>query len=433
MSLTEPSMTTTNSPTVAQTQGAVNEVQDNVDALEARVDTAEGDVDDLETSQATQNANIDAIRYGTSTAAGVQAAITNDKENAVIPPIAAGETVFTDTVNVINGGGGMLIGYGSSDVACIQAYGNTLPRLASVARYNGNKSNPFFRMERADWKVCDIDILGKTQAELIGLSGVNTDIGIKVVRAQAPWDGIGTGKMKFYDVLMAGFNIAIEVGQNVDDENCDESSFYNFVSLYNTEMMRFRTKQAMGFKFYNLRVGITPTVFHYQAGGDLNVFGSFVGHQTSYLKFSNPPLGFGQNVAYYLVKGIKVDNQARNSKIVDMAAGSYYANIQIEAPHFSTTGPVWENEAFLLADHTHLTVSKARNLMANMFRWNCSSTATTITLEDCEVWTSVTDVMDLFDLTNSHGTVRVTVPNLKQYNTYNRLAGLNDVVLTGLA
>lgn len=377
--------------------------------------------------------DIDTLERGRITADALQSAITNDKANAQLVEAASGDIVFTSSLNIVNGGGGKLVGQGTSDAAMIQTYSNTLPRQATVLRYNGTKTDPFIYYDRADYKICDMNILGKTPAELLAQSGTNTAIGLKMVRASGSYSGIGSGKLRMYDVLMAGFDIALEIGQDVEDLNCDESSFYNFASYYNTEMMRVNTKQGMGYNFYNLRVGVTDTVFHYRAGGDLHVWGSFVGHPCSYLKFSNPPTGFGHNIAMYHINGIKVDNQARNTKIVDMAAGSYYANILIEGAHFSTTGPVWTNEAFLLADHTHLTVTKARNLMDGMFKWNCSSTATTVTLEDCEVWTSVTDVMDLFDLTNSHGTIKVVVEPLKQYNTYTRLAGLNDIVLTGLA
>ena len=120
-------------------------------------------------------------------------------------------------------------------------------------------------------------------------------------------------------------------------------------------------------------------------------------------------VGFGPNASGFYIDGLKVDNQARHAKIVDMAEYCpYYADIYCDRIHFPHE--TWDNPAFTISGKTTCQVTRTKNLHANMFAWNNSGSQGTpkFVIENCRFYSAV-DALDLFDLSVSSGDCHVKV------------------------
>lgn len=422
--------------TVTSIQNDLITLEGSLDDAETDIGTLQSDVSTLETDVSTLDGLVDTLRLGQTSFSALQDAITNDKTNAQPVEVKGGDLNCTSTLQIINGSGGKLVGQGGTDIA---EQSSDLLKANSTLIYTGTKSTgtPHIKYERADYKISDINLYGKSATDIRNDTGTNTDICLQMTRASGSYVGVGTGKLRMYDVTMAGYNVGIEIAQSLGDGNCDENSFYNLFAYKVDTLVKVNNGQGLSNAFYNLRGSVVDTYFDYYAGGKLHVFGAFVAHPSTFLKMRNDYVGFGHNNAVYTIRDLDYDSQALGSMVVDQEPGRpYYADILVDRVHFCMNGSdVWTNAAFNLGDTTILKVTHGVNVQADMFTWNTALNASVIIVDSCKTWTNVSTAADLFDLSNSTGNCRCIVRNCHRYNTYNLLDSgvLYDQVLTGTA
>jgi hypothetical protein len=82
-------------------------------------------------------------------------------------------------------------------------------------------------------------------------------------------------------------------------------------------------------------------------------------------------LGYGPNGSGFHIDGLKIDNAAANTVIVNMAEHNpYYTDIWCDRIHFPNEA--WTDPAFVISGKTTCQVTRAKNLRADMFAWNNS-------------------------------------------------------------
>jgi hypothetical protein len=222
--------------------------------------------------------------------------------------------------------------------------------------------------------------------------------------------GLGTGKLHVRKVVFDYFDTAVQAGTTLNEANCDTSAWYDVHFLRCNTGLKTINLQGMGHTFYNLRVGLTTTAFDFFAGGDLTCYRTFVGSQTTLLKFNNDtPTGFGPNAGQYHFYGLKLDAQAHTSKLVEMEVGNYYADIIFDGLHVGYG--VTTDYMFNISNWTTLQINHSKNIREGMFRWNTTSARSLIIVENSRLYGNVTDPAMLFDTANSTGSCRCIVRN----------------------
>lgn len=380
------------------------------------------------------------------TGAELQAALTADITTKRGVRLRGGRILVDQTINIVDGDGGRISGENASLTSSIQDIENTLVRLASVWQYDGDKDadQAAIEYDRASCLFERFALLGQDPADVaLGTEATRTPVGFRCTRPGVgdPYEGIGSGKATFRDFLIGGFDVGFDFGEALADLNCDESQFDNIVAIAMRTMHRINNLQGMGYKYKNLTVvGLIDNVFEILAGGKLHVKNAFFGNPTTVLNFKKDLTdSFSHNNATYTLEGLDFDAQALGTtRVVRMDAGQYYASIVCRDSTFGTnvSEPSLTYPLFHIGDQTHLTIENAHNLFPGSIAWTCSKTGphagtSTITIKNSQAWTSLTDVEQLFRLSEATGSVKIVADGLKRYHTYDRLASIDDEVRTG--
>lgn len=385
--------------------------------LETAVDTLESDVSTIESDVSTISGDLDDTRFGVGD--GLQAALTSDKENDVAINLAEGTYNDSTTLNIINGTGGGFVGRGKSDIV---TDANTLSRSHSTRMYTGSKTagTAHILQERSQFHVSRCNFFGKSPTDIQAVTGTNTPIGWKWVRASGDYAGIGTGNTTFFDTVFAGYDVAMDRGSTLLASNCDRNSYYNVTLYRNGTGFRSHNVQGLSDKWYNLEVGHTDTVFDYLAGGKLEVYGALINHPCTFLQLRNDTQdGFGTNASRWTFNGIDLDSQAVNTKLLDCEAGAYYyAHIVFDGIHFSrNSSDVWTNYCWNIGDNMHVTINNAHNLMAGMIKFTTTLGKSSVTINGgTTLEGSVASATDLIDGAST-GSLRLNVNNLMKNNS----------------
>jgi hypothetical protein len=411
-------------------------LEGDVSTVQTDLNTAESDISTLQTDLGTAETNIDAIRYGVTST--LQTATTNDKENEVSIELATGTYLDTTTVNVINGLGGGWRGKGAIDCTAESSASHT--RNHTIRQFDGTKTGttPHILYERGGFYMEHLTLLGKTPTQILNDTGTNTPIGIQVRRATGAYAGIGTGKLYFNNVFMGGYDIGINRADGLDgaaNANCDENSYYNM--LFARCGVGFQSNNAQGLsdKFYNLRVGNTPVMFNYLAGGKLHVTDTTMFQANTLLKLNNDtPGGYGPNGSRWTFRGVDLDSGARNAKLLDCEAGmGIYGHIIFDGVHLCRNGTeVWDNECWHMGEIGLLTIKDAFGLQAGMIKVTApiAGSKTTIIVENSVALNGyITTAPDLIH-EDSSGSFRLIVRNLLEVDSTSLLVDSYNQVLT---
>lgn len=347
-----------------------------------------------------------------STGAAIQAALDSDRENGRPLVLAGQEITYTTSLDVDGGSGGKLFGMGWSDTV---EESSDNARLASTLIYNGTKaSNEYaIRHKRSEFGYWNMNIQGKSTADVIAGTGTRTPRGIYIVRDAA----VGTGKIDMRCVRGSGFDVFIDSGDSLAAANCDESSYYDVYSYKNGTFYRSNNIQGLSQKFYNLRISHTDTVFDYIAGGKMAVTDCLItGAPTTLLQLRNDEsTGFGPNGSRWVFRGVDLDSNSRNSKLLEIETGiSYYAHVVYEGVHFARNGTdVWDNYAWHIGDSMHVTINDAHNLMAGMIKYTTTEAKSSVTINcGTSLAGEIATVEDLFDPASTGPSPMVIINNL---------------------
>jgi len=347
-----------------------------------------------------------------STGAAIQAALDSDRENGRPLVLAGQEITYTTSLDVDGGSGGKLFDMGWSDTV---EESSDNARLASTLIYNGTKaSNEYaIRHKRSEFGYWNMNIQGKSTADIIAGTGTRTPRGIYIVRDAA----VGTGKIDMRCVRGSGFDVFIDSGDSLAAANCDESSYYDVYSYKNGTFFRSNNAQGLSQKFYNLRVSHTDIVFDYLAGGKMTVTDCLLtGAPTTLLQLRNDnPTGFGPNGSQWVFNGVDLDSNARNSILLDFEAGiPYYAHPVFNNVHFSRNGSdVWDNYAWHIGDQMHVEINSPFNLMAGMIKYTTTEAKSSVTINSgTSLEGEIATVEDLFDPASSGPSPMVIINNL---------------------
>lgn len=347
-----------------------------------------------------------------STGAAIQAALDSDRENGRPLVLAGQEITYTTSLDVDGGSGGKLFGMGWSDTV---EESSDNARLASTLIYNGTKaSNEYaIRHKRSEFGYWNMNIQGKSTADVIAGTGTRTPRGIYIVRDAA----VGTGKIDMRCVRGSGFDVFIDSGDSLAAANCDESSYYDVYSYKNGTFYRSNNIQGLSQKFYNLRISHTDTVFDYIAGGKMAVTDCLItGAPTTLLQLRNDEsTGFGPNGSRWVFRGVDLDSNSRNSKLLEIETGiPYYAHVVYEGVHFARNGTdVWDNYAWHIGDQMHVTINDAHNLMAGMIKYTTTEAKSSVTINcGTSLAGEIATVEDLFDPASTGPSPMVIINNL---------------------
>ena len=251
-----------------------------------------------------------------------------------------------------------------------------------------------------------------------------------ILQLTNPSTALATGGMYCQGVWFSYADIGVKAGFNGNDYNCDEMTFDKCgfhklgIALQSINM------QALDWVFRECSVGATPIFIDVKGGGHFRVTDCLVGSPTTVLNFDpTTGLGFGPNGSGFHIDGLKIDNNAVDTKVVEMVEhNAYYADIWCDRIHFPH--PTWSNPAFTISGMTTCQVIRAKNLHTNMFAWNNSGSFGTpkFVVENCRFY-SAADALDLFDLSVSSGDCQVRVKGCVDVNN-DPIADI-DTTLTG--
>jgi hypothetical protein len=361
---------------------------------------------------------------GLSKESDLQTALTNARAIGKPVELAGGEIPVTATLTTPYVLGSGMRGKGVGEPV---AYTHPLQGLASRLVWAGARNsnttsttawtgsatsstrplNTLLHYQGAEMSLEQFCFDGATRAE-IDAQVAKCSLGLLINRTG---NGIGTGKIHARKIAFDYFDTAIQVATLLNEHNCDESAWYDVsIDRCGTGMLTKNT-QGMGHTFYNLRLWRTGIGFDFQAGGDLTCYRAFLADQITLLKFRNTtPTGFGLNASKYHFYGVKTDSQAFGSTLVDMDAGSYYADIVFDGLHLGWSSSIPASHKFKIADRTTLQVRNSKNIHANYFRWTTTLSKSLIVVENCRLF-GVSSAADLFDAANSTGQCRCIVRN----------------------
>lgn len=408
----------------------VNTFAADITALESDVTTLTSDLNDAtadlistQATVATNTSNLLVAQEGQASSSALQSATTSDKENEIDVELHEGYTDSTSTLNIIDGTGGGWRGKGNpgiNDAALTSCRNN------SILRFTGTKTSgvPHILYERSDFYFEHCAFYGKSSADILADTGTNTDIGIKITRAEAPYDGVGTGKLHFNNVTFAGYNTAIHRATAIGDANCDENSYYNVLIARCGSGFKSMNAQGLSDVWYNLRVGNTDVMFDYYAGGKLDVIRATIFQPCSFLKLRNSfPAGYGPNGSRWVFRGTDLDSQARNTRLLDCEAGmSIYGHVIFDGVHLSRNGTdVWDNECWNVGDNVVVTIRDCFGLMPEMIKVNSTVGKTTVILEDSIALKNYITVAEDLIHPDSTGTFRFIVRNLFEVDSFTQI------------
>ena len=427
--MAEPSLTTTSQPTTPQLDSQVDSLATDVLALDTRLDTAEAAIDALELAE-----------EGLSTAAAIQAALTADITTKKAVKMAGGHIVATSTLNIVDGDGGRLYGENASLTSSIRDIASILVRLATVYQYDGLKDadQAAIFYDRASVLFERFAFLGKDPDDILNDTGTNTPRGFVCERPGVgdTYEGIGSGKATFRDFLIGGFDIGFDWGDALLDLNCDESQFDNIMAIGLGTMMRVNNLQGMGYKFKNLTiVSLVDKVFQMLAGGKLHAKNVFIGNPTILLEMKKTLTdSFSHNNCTYTFENVDIDAQGYQTQLLKCDTGNYFGDFYFNRGTFGTNDvtPVLTNPHWHISNQCHLTIENWHNLMPRSIAWTTTTNTSTITIKNCQAWTSLTDIENIFRLDESTGSVKVYIEGPKQYHSYSKLAHIDNEVRTGL-
>lgn len=427
--MAEPSLTTTSQPTTPQLDSQVDSLVTDVLALDTRLDTAEAAIDALETAE-----------EGLSTAAAIQAALTADITTKKAVKMAGGHIVATSTLNIVDGDGGRLYGENASLTSSIRDIASILVRLATVYQYDGLKDadQAAIFYDRASVLFERFALLGKDPDDILNNTGTNTPRGFVCERPGVgdTYEGIGSGKATFENFLIGGFDVGFDWGDALADLNCDESQFDNIMAIGLGTMMRVNNLQGMGYKFKNLTiVSLVDKVFQMLAGGKLHAKNVFIGNPTILLEMKKTLTdSFSHNNCTYTFEDVDIDAQGYQTQLLKCDTGNYFGEFHFNRGTFGTNDvtPVLTNPHWHISNQSHLTIENWHNLMPRSIAWTTTTNTSTITIKNCQAWTSLTDIENIFRLDESTGSVKVYIEGPKQYHSYSKLAHIDNEVRTGL-
>lgn len=370
-----------------------------------------------------------------TTGASLQSATDADKESGRVLELQVGETEFSTRIDLDSGSGGGWYGQGRPEPI---AQSNANARQGSILVYTGTKTagQAAILYERTDFVMQDLVIQGKSTADVVAGTGTRTPRGIYISRSATP--GIGTGKLEMRHVRLSGFDVAIECGNSLSANNCDESGYYSVFSDRNGTFFRSNNIQGLSHKFYNLRSSQTDIVFDYIAGGKLAVTDCLLTHQCTLLQLRNDEsTGFGPNGSRWVFRGVDLDNGALDSYLLNCESGiDYYADVEFHGVHHPGESP--SNPGIHVGSNMTVIVNNFLNLPANYVSWNCSGNKSTIIFNNPKVFTDVTTAADIFKTSGSVGNLRCIVNYGLQYSTYTMLPvtpdsnNIYNQVLTGV-
>lgn len=343
-----------------------------------------------------------------NSAAQLQAALTGDATR-VRPTQIAGTITLTDTLNIINGNGGGIVGVGQTESL---GPGNLLQKQFSRLVWAGARTGvtPIIEIDRADPVLRDLSIDGATRAQMDASSPAKAKVGIQLSRATGSYAGVGSGKIHANNVGIAYCETCLRVGEAAADVNCDESTFIDmFCDRFDTGV-EFVNGQALGWHFINARFRNTDSAsdacFRYLGGSNLKVWGSLITNQCTYLKFEDDtPSQFGAQ-GNYMIDGLKVDAAADNSKMLDMDEGQlYYGRVTFRGLQLPNEAATWTMPLFNVVGDTILILDECLNLPPGCIEWDeVAGGRPAVIVQNCtfrhDSGTAMT-VADLFATTNS--------------------------------
>ena len=231
-----------------------------------------------------------------------------------------------------------------------------------------------------------------------------------ILQLTNPSSSLGTGGMYCQRVWFSYADIGVKAGFNVLDHNCDEMTFDKCAFHKLGIAFQSINNQSLDWVFRECSVGSTPVFIDVKGGGHFRITDCFIGSPTTVLRFDpSSSQGYGPNGSGFYIDGLKIDNQAANTTIVNMVEhNSYYTDIWCDRIHFPAAA--WTDPAFVISGKTTCQVTRAKNLLGDMFAWNNSGAQGTpkFVVENCRLL-GVTNALDLFDKTVSSGDCYVKV------------------------
>jgi hypothetical protein len=354
--------------------------------------------------------------------------------------MAGGHIVATSTLNIVDGDGGRLYGENASLTSSIRDIASILVRLATVYQYDGLKDadQAAIFYDRASVLFERFALLGKDPDDILNDTGTNTPRGFVCERPGVgdTYEGIGSGKATFRDFLIGGFDVGFDWGDALADLNCDESQFDNIMAIGLGTMMRVNNLQGMGYKFKNLTiVSLVDKVFQMLAGGKLHAKNVFIGNPTILLEMKKTLTdSFSHNNCTYTFENVDIDAQGYQTQLLKCDTGNYFGEFHFNRGTFGTNDvtPVLTNPHWHISNQCHLTIENWHNLMPRSIAWTTTTNTSTITIKNCQAWTSLSDIENIFRLDESTGSVKVYIEGPKQYHSYSKLAHIDNEVRTGL-
>lgn len=382
------------------------------------------------------------------TAAEIQAALTAQRTSRQRVYSAGIDIPIDSTLEMVNGVGGWLEGQAATEPA-----NSTFNAAATEYRWAGSRGpadyTPLLRYERGRGVIRHIAFRGATVAQINAGSVDKAGIALLMRRAQAPWDGVGTGKGLCDDLYFSYFKTAVKLAESLTDFNCDECTWNDLQFDRNDICVELSAYQTMGHHFKHPRFGVNPILFNIIAGGDLSLTHALIaGRGSTVFNFpSGSAANFGQNNAGYTTNGrIKIDSQATSAKVVSMyptTGGGYYADFDLQGLHFPSPQAAGGQEvnfwsgthsgvadtsepaaAFDISGNTCCRITGAKNLQRGMLAWNTGTHGVTrYVVRDCRVFAragqEITDVRELadVDLNYSSGKAHFTFENCYDYST----------------